>query len=45
MRQIGDHRSAKVTSAMASHELAINKDIIESIEGNSPKEKIIKRPF
>ena len=45
MKQIGDHRSAQVTSAMASHELAINKDILESIEGNSPKEKIIKRPF
>jgi hypothetical protein len=44
IRQIGDHRAAKVTSAMAQHEMAINKDIIQAIDGSSPA-KIIKRPF
>jgi hypothetical protein len=44
IRQIGDHRAAKVTSAMAQHEIAINKDIIQSIEGKS-QAQTIKRPF
>jgi hypothetical protein len=47
MRQINDHKYNK-GQTMATHEFAINKRIIEEVEGISPPESpehLRKRPF
>lgn len=47
MRQINEHKHAKATG-MAPQEYAINKRIIEEVEGKSPPESpehLKKRPF
>jgi hypothetical protein len=47
IRQIDGHRELKAAHAMAPQEFAINKRIIDEVEGSSPNgsPKLVKRPF